>query len=354
MKKLYTLSAILITLLSFAQVPQGISYQAIALDASANPVVSANVGIRLSILDATATGAVLYSESHIKTTNPQGLFNLVIGQGTSLSGTFNTIKWETNSKFLKVEMDAAGGTNYVLVGTTELLSVPYALMAGKVKSEDVVGGPDQFGYSGSWYSSSFMTNTNAYVFSPAEIVYDSSLPPSVNSWHSTPISGIPFMKSQNSFLTSTNAYIFGPVSSAQIGDHTNSWHSFPINGQPIKILTLDYYSALVITTTNVYVYTNDSTGLMNWNPTSISGTLIDVSPIGLGILTSTNAYVFANNSWQTISILGTPLKIRQTRTGTLVLTSTNAYLFGRDTTSLNGDSSVSWHNIPISGEIKLD
>jgi hypothetical protein len=127
MKKLYTLTEILITFFTFAQVPQGISYQAIALDASGNPVVSANVGIRLSILDATATGAVLYSESHIKTTNPQGLFNLVIGQGTSLSGTFASIKWETNSKFLKVEMDATGGTNYVLVGTTELLSVPYGI-----------------------------------------------------------------------------------------------------------------------------------------------------------------------------------------------------------------------------------
>ena len=129
MKKLYTFTAILITFLSFAQVPQGISYQAIALDASGNPVVSANVGIRLSILDATATGAVLYSESHIKTTNPQGLFNLVIGQGTNIFGTFTTINWGTNSKFLKVEMDAIGGTSYVFVGTTQLLSAPYALAA---------------------------------------------------------------------------------------------------------------------------------------------------------------------------------------------------------------------------------
>ncbi len=354
MKKLYTLSAILITFLSFAQVPQGISYQAIALDASGNPVVSANVGIRLSILDATATGAVLYSESHIKMTNPQGLFNLVIGQGTSLSGTFTSIKWETNSKFLKVEMDAAGGTNYVLVGTTELLSVPYALMAGKVKSEDVVGGQDEFGYSGSWYSSSFMTNTNAYVFSPAELIFDTSLPPSVNTWHSTPISGIPFMKSQNSFLTSTNAYIFGPVSSGQNGDHTNSWHSFPISGQPVKILSTYYYSTLVITSTNAYSYTSDSTGLLNWNPIAISGELIDVSSTGLGLLTSTNAYIFVDNSWQSIAISGIPLKIKNTRQGVLVLTTTNAYLYGTDTTSLYGGSAMSWHNIPLSGTLLLD
>lgn len=129
MKKLLLLSALLISVLSFGQVPQGISYQAIALNGSGNPVVSSNVRVRLSVLNTTATGAVLYSETQLKTTNAQGLFNLVIGQGTLVSGAFNTINWGVNSKFLKVEMDATGGTTYVLVGTTQLLSVPYALAA---------------------------------------------------------------------------------------------------------------------------------------------------------------------------------------------------------------------------------
>jgi hypothetical protein len=129
MKKLVLLSTLFISLLTFAQVPQGISYQAIALNGSGNPVVSSNVGVKLSILDTSATGTVLYSETQSRTTNPQGLFNLTIGQGTVVSGIFNTINWGTNAKFLKVEMDATGGTNYVLVGTTQLLSVPYALAA---------------------------------------------------------------------------------------------------------------------------------------------------------------------------------------------------------------------------------
>jgi hypothetical protein len=129
MKKIITLSLLLVSILTFAQVPQGISYQAIALNNSGNPVVSSNVGIRLSILDNSASGTVLYTETHTKTTNAQGLFNLVIGQGTATSGTFSTINWKTNSKFLKVEMDIAGGTNYVLVGATQLLSVPYAMAA---------------------------------------------------------------------------------------------------------------------------------------------------------------------------------------------------------------------------------
>ena len=129
MKKLVLLSALFISFLTFAQVPQGISYQAIALNGSGTPVVSSNVRVKLSILDTSVSGTVLYSESQLKTTNPQGLFNLTIGQGTLVSGAFNTINWGTNSKFLKVEMDATGGTTYAPVGTTQLLSVPYALAA---------------------------------------------------------------------------------------------------------------------------------------------------------------------------------------------------------------------------------
>jgi uncharacterized membrane protein (UPF0136 family) len=129
MKKIITLSLLFITFLSFGQVPQGISYQAIALNSSGNPVVSSNVSLRLSILDTSISGTVLYSETQLRTTNAQGLFNLVIGQGTLVSGVFNTINWGTNAKFLRVEMDATGGTNYALVGTTQLLSVPYALAA---------------------------------------------------------------------------------------------------------------------------------------------------------------------------------------------------------------------------------
>jgi len=131
MKKFLLLSALFVSSLIFAQVPQGVSYQAIALNGSGNPVVSSNVGLKLSVLNTSATGTVVYAETQTKTTNAQGLFNLVIGQGTPTSGTFAGINWATGSKFLKVEMDAAGGTNYTLVGTTQLLSVPYAMAASK-------------------------------------------------------------------------------------------------------------------------------------------------------------------------------------------------------------------------------
>ena len=129
MKKLLLNLLLFASIFAIAQVPQGISYQAIALDDSNAPIVNGNVGLQLSILDASASGTVLYSETHSVTTNMQGLFDLTIGQGNATSGTFNTIDWGADSRFLQVEMDANGGTNYVLVGTTQLLSVPYALAA---------------------------------------------------------------------------------------------------------------------------------------------------------------------------------------------------------------------------------
>ncbi len=170
MKKIVLLFALLLSSIAFAQVPQGISYQAIALNGSGNPVASSNVGVRLSVLDNTATGTVLYTETHTKTTSAQGLFNLVIGQGTPSTGSFSAINWGTNSKFLKVEIDVAGGTNYVLVGATQLLSVPYALAAGSLSGSSANESIEDNKYSNfAFYDSSadatyaFNQNTGTWV-----------------------------------------------------------------------------------------------------------------------------------------------------------------------------------------------
>lgn len=160
MKKLLLFSAFIVSFLSFSQVPQGISYQAIALNSSGNPVASSNIRVKLSILDQTANGTVLYSETQQKTTTAQGLFNLIIGQGTVVSGTFNTINWGTNSKFLKVEMDVTGGTNYANVGTTQLLSVPYALMAGGISGSSANESIENNQFS----NFAFADNSNGVVY----------------------------------------------------------------------------------------------------------------------------------------------------------------------------------------------
>jgi len=114
----------LLSAATMAQAPQEFKYQAVARDAAGSPLASANIAVKASILD---NGTSVYSERQTATTNTFGLFNLSIGTGTVLSGTFNTINWSTGNKSIKLEVDFSGGTNYVTMGTAPLESVPYAL-----------------------------------------------------------------------------------------------------------------------------------------------------------------------------------------------------------------------------------
>lgn len=115
-----------------AQAPQAIPYQAVARDNAGNPIASQAVSLRFTIHDATAGGTIVYRETQSKTTSALGLFTANIGEGTVVSGAFATINWGAGSKFMQVEMDAAGGTAYTDMGTQQMLSVPYSLFAEKM------------------------------------------------------------------------------------------------------------------------------------------------------------------------------------------------------------------------------
>ncbi|WP_294288703.1 hypothetical protein [uncultured Chryseobacterium sp.] len=132
MKKLYATIGLFLASLVSAQVPQAFSYQTIAFNSAGAPIANGNVSFRISILDNSATGTVLYTETQTKTTNAKGLVNLNIGQGTAATGNFGGINWGTNTKFVKVEMDPAGGSNYTNVGVNQLMSVPYAQVSKTV------------------------------------------------------------------------------------------------------------------------------------------------------------------------------------------------------------------------------
>jgi len=111
------------------QSPQLFNYQGVARSTAGVALASQPIGLRFSIHDGTATGAVVYEETQTATTNSFGLYVVSIGSGTVVSGTFNTINWGSGSKFLQVEIDPAGGTSYAGGGTTQLLSAPYAMYA---------------------------------------------------------------------------------------------------------------------------------------------------------------------------------------------------------------------------------
>jgi hypothetical protein len=133
MKKTILLSTfcfLLVTLVAKAQIPpNAFNYSAVARNASGQPIAIKTIGIQISILKTSSTGAVQYSENHFVNTDAYGLFNLVIGAGAVQSGTMAAIDWGNDNYYLKVGMDANGGTNFLTMGTTQLLSVPYALYA---------------------------------------------------------------------------------------------------------------------------------------------------------------------------------------------------------------------------------
>lgn len=130
MKKIVLIAALALgTYMVSAQAPEKMSYQAIVRNASGQLLTNQNIAVRVSVLQGSAAGTSVYSERVSGTTNVNGLVSLEIGSGTVLSGTFGAINWGTNSYYLKTETDPAGGTNYTITGTSQLLSVPYALYA---------------------------------------------------------------------------------------------------------------------------------------------------------------------------------------------------------------------------------
>ena len=130
MKKIVTIiAAVLLTASVYAQAPQKMSYQAVIRNSANALITSTNVGVRISILQTTSVGTAVYVETHSTTTNANGLVTLEIGNGTPVTGTFAAIDWASGPYFIKTETDPTGGSNYTIVGTSQMLSVPYALFS---------------------------------------------------------------------------------------------------------------------------------------------------------------------------------------------------------------------------------
>jgi uncharacterized protein (TIGR02145 family)/uncharacterized repeat protein (TIGR02543 family) len=132
MKK-FTLTAIctILAIAALAQAPQGISHQAVIRNAANELVANSPIGIKVSILQGSAAGIVVYSETHLPVSNANGLISFVIGQGSVVSGIFAEIDWASGPYFIKTEADPAGGTNYTITGTSQVWSVPYAVFSQK-------------------------------------------------------------------------------------------------------------------------------------------------------------------------------------------------------------------------------
>jgi hypothetical protein len=122
---------------AFGQSPNGMSYQAVIRNSSDQLVTNQVIGMQISILQGSASGLAVYVETQTPTTNANGLVSIEIGAGTT-PDDFSAIDWENGPYFIKIETDTAGGTNYTITGTSQLLSVPYALYAKE--AEAISGG----------------------------------------------------------------------------------------------------------------------------------------------------------------------------------------------------------------------
>ena len=123
------LAHLLISTSIFAQAPQKMSYQAVIRNSNDSLLIFTPVGMRISLVQSSPTGTVVFSETQTATTNANGLVSLQIGMGTAVSGTFAGIDWAAGPYYVKTETDITGGTNYTIISSNELLSVPYALFS---------------------------------------------------------------------------------------------------------------------------------------------------------------------------------------------------------------------------------
>ena len=173
MKKLFysVFVTVLFSLSAFAQ-NEGINFQGVARNAAGEVLVSQKINLRLSILLGSETGAVAYTETRQSSTNPQGVFAVVVGDDKALtkSTNFSSINWTPAPKFIKVEMDPNAGSNYLVMGTSRLQAVPFAFYANGVDASNVKGVlPVSSGGTGATSITDLKTSLGLDVFNNAAL-----------------------------------------------------------------------------------------------------------------------------------------------------------------------------------------
>ncbi len=139
-KNIVLLFALLISITGvLAQSPNLIKYQAVVHRPDGNLMKNKNIFMKVSLLKGSSTGTVVYSEKFSSnSTNEYGLYNINIGNGELLSGSFTAINWSDGDIWVKLEIDTLYGTSFQLLSTSQLLTVPYAMYANKAHTVDSI------------------------------------------------------------------------------------------------------------------------------------------------------------------------------------------------------------------------
>ena len=175
MKKfILTLTIVLMVVGLIAQVPLAFKYQAVVRGNAGDIMAKQAVGLRISIRTGSPGGTVVYQETHSTTTNQFGLAQLNVGEGTVTVGTFSLIDWD-NTKYLEVELDPSGGSSYVSMGTSQLISVPYAIY-----SENTANVDDADADPGNELQTLSLTGDELSISDGNAVVLPAELPPGVS------------------------------------------------------------------------------------------------------------------------------------------------------------------------------
>lgn len=291
------------------------SYQAVVRDGDGLLVTNAPVGMRISVLQGSDTGTPVFVETHAPQTNANGLVTLEIGGGNVISGTVAAIDWANGPFFLKTETDPNGGTNYGIVGTSPLLSVPYALHAAN--SQPGPQGPQ--GPPGTSDCPVIRTADGRAVVWTATTAHGWGLASTGGTqWFSTNINGpiLGSIASDSSVViwTATTAYGFYPSSTGG-----SIWGNTSLSGPVIGAVASSGRIA-VFTETQAHGLGRASTSGMQWSTVNLAGPVIDHVVAGnrIVLLTSTTAvgYGLASTGgsiWSTTNLPSVPLGVEGTR-----------------------------------------
>ncbi|WP_296381871.1 hypothetical protein [Winogradskyella sp.] len=327
MKNLYALLFIFsFSFISFAQAPELMSYQALVRNADGDLIQTTSVGIRISILQNSDTGTAVYTETHTVTTNENGLVTLSIGSGTT-TDDFSSIDWGNGTYYIKSETDPAGGTNYTIAGTSQLLSVPYALYA-KNSGDSNNNSPNtpQSGNIGAysqnsayawdaetntWYSRSFSGAGQSIIESKGNIGAASQNSAYAwndenNTWYARSMSGSYIdLKAGNGnigAMSQNSAYAWNK--------ETNTWYARSMSGTGIKIIVTSDGNVGAISQNSAYAWNKETN---TWYAQSVSGTAISIieSNGNIGVVSQNSAYSWnkETNTWYAQSISGAGLGI---------------------------------------------
>ena len=221
-------------------VPQGINYQAVALDQQGQPIPGvdivgrpiddAEIGVRISILEASPTGNVLYQEEHEVLTDQYGMFNLTIGQGLQVSAdAFNTINWQ-GDKFLQVELSIENDGEFTLSAVQQLMSVPYAFLADRALNvDDADADPSNELQALSISNDTLYLSSGGFVVLPSDQINDADADP-------TNELQVISMSNDTLYLSSGGFVVLPPdqINDAD-ADPTNEFQTITRNGSTINL-----------------------------------------------------------------------------------------------------------------------